>query len=84
MSAGGVIGDLTQSLNCGGGKCDCCTQSRIQKESLSRSINDLAARVAKLEAYIAELERDANQIYLFAEKIVKAVLKFFKEIDDKF
>ncbi|MBK1990998.1 hypothetical protein A0J48_026420 [Sphaerospermopsis aphanizomenoides BCCUSP55] len=84
MSAGGVIGDLTQSLNCSGGKCDCCFQQKVQQEESFRQINDLSARVAKLEAYIAELERDANQIYLFADKISKAVLKFLKEIDDKF
>ncbi|TAF07770.1 MAG: hypothetical protein EAZ77_08655 [Nostocales cyanobacterium] len=57
MSAGNVIGDLTQALNCKS-NCDCCSQGKVQQEQSSRQINDLAQRVAEIERYINKLDED--------------------------
>jgi prefoldin subunit 5 len=82
MSAGGVIGDLTQSLNCGG-NCDCCFQSKVQQQELSNQLSALSQRIAKIERYINQLDAAVTRfdgVFKDAGKALTEMLKLIAEM----
>jgi hypothetical protein len=83
MSAGNVIGDLTQAKNCKG-NCDCCFQGKVQQEQISRQQNDLSQRIAKIEQYINQLDKDlidAGSMFRAMGDKFDQIFKVFKGLE---